>query len=95
VTLDLPHRLVGQVPVNLEHDARIHVRVKRLAQVGGARRGRDDERRRAAHPRQTLVRLGDALGESMPSMSCQSVGSLALRRVAWALAKLRPGLSLP
>ncbi len=47
--LDFPHWHVSEVLVDLQNDPRLHVRVKRVAQVGErARRSRDDERRRAA-----------------------------------------------
>jgi len=49
--LDFPHRLIGEILVDLEHDTRLHVRVERVAQVGErARRGQSSVAPRRALP---------------------------------------------
>ena len=66
MTLDFPHRLLGEVLVDLTMTLRLHVRVKRAAQIGErARRGREDERRRAALAYEALQGLRHAFGEAM------------------------------
>ena len=83
--LDLPHRLFGEVPVDLQDDARLHVRVKRVAQVGQrARWGRDDERRAPRSRTRRSSASETRAANRCSSIPCQSVGSIALRRVVWA-----------